>query len=78
MGLSNISHVMADFGQYAGQTLLPFSSNAGFLLAFAENPAPWGTALGPNKVPQGAQFWGLSMQRVQTTKHHCTSLMAAF
>ena len=54
IGLSNLSPLMVNFGQYAHQTLLPFSPNAGFLLAFGENPAPWGTALGPNAVPHGA------------------------
>ncbi len=54
MGPLDLSHVMANFGQYAH--LLPFSPNAGFLLAFGENLDPWGTALGPDAVPHGVGF----------------------
>ncbi len=57
MGLSDLSPLIANVCQYTHQTLLPFSPNPVFLLAFGKNSTPGGTALGPNTVPHRVAFF---------------------
>ncbi len=78
MDLFDLSPLMANFGQYACRTLIPFSPNTGILLASGENPAPWGTALGTDTVPHGARFWGSSVKWAQNVKYHYTNRTAGF